>query len=661
MLQTADPKGINAAGRGSNFGPNVVFKFAAEVLDRAWRDTGEPRYFFGIEEKGRKILATGDDIRVTDDFGHRVEFVHRIWPADYVAQVRKLTNSPRRISDAVKLDADLRARAATDLSRILTLQREDGGWGFDAGEADENGGWVRSDDHSYPAATAVALIALEAAGYTAEDPVVKRGVQWLLDNQYPYGLWNAAAATGFVTSAYALRALSRLHPAPKGTPEQVFAVSPEDGFLQSLVEARAAQAAANPEHTELFKELTGSPYPQVRYYGLLGLGGAMAHDAVPTLIEHFDDPVKSCREAAFWSLRQLLLDGHGWNELFEAFRSGTDRTRQSVMHALVTRAHMPGSGVDVDLSELAGILTAGMVDRHPGVRAYAFKAAWHWWVWNPPMREPINQAWIDALLREEPEAHVDMALRYSTISLFIVNGQVNNITREEFAAQQYPELASLFRELLAWRETAPENDRRLLDRRLTAMAASHYMERANQQSPGQFAYSTPGATELFGKAVLAVYQDVARAEVPWRSIALEGARGVTHKPLQDTILSLLQTADPSVVAIAARALANPGELSLPARTEALEPLLRILQLYADTEREKDADALAGFLARVKWDFDGLSEDEETEFYRLLLALTSSERASIGVATRYRAGQSCSVHGVDLGGISLRPLGRPHLG
>ena len=69
---------------------------------------------------------------------------------------------------------------------------------------------------------------------------------------------------------------------------------------------------------------------------------------------------------------------------------------------------------------------------------------------------------------------------------------------------------------------------------------------------------------------------------------------------------------------------------MPARTEALEPLLRILQLYADTEREKDADALAGFLARVKWDFDGLSEDEETEFYRLLLALTSSERASIGV-------------------------------
>ncbi|MDE0106418.1 MAG: hypothetical protein OXN96_01340 [Bryobacterales bacterium] len=654
VLQTADPKGINAAGRGSNFGPNVVFKFAAEVLERSWRDSGEPRYFFGIEEKGRKILATGDDIRVTDDFGHRVEFVHRIWPSDYVEQVRKLTNSPRRIAEAERLDADLRARAAIDLSRILTLQREDGGWGFNAGKAGENGEWVRPDDHSYPAATAVALIALEAAGYTADDPVVERGVRWLLDNQYPYGLWNAAAATGFVTSAYVIRALSRLHPAPEAAPDQEFAVAAEEGFLESLAKARAAQAAARPEHTELFKQFTGSAFPQVRYYGLLALGGALAHDAVPTLIKHFDDPVKSCREAAFWSMRQLLLDGGAWGELFEAYRNGTDRARQSVMHALVTRAHLPGSGVNVDLSELAGILTAGMVDPHPGVRAYAFKAAWHWWVWNPPMREPINQAWIDALLREEPEAHVDMALRYSTISLFIVNGQVNNITREEFAAQQYPELAPLFSELLEWRETAPPERRRLLDRRLTAMAASHYMERANQQSPGQFAYSTPGATELFGKAVLAVYQDQAQADVPWRSIALEGARGVTHKPLQDTILSLLQTADPSIVAIAARALANPGELSLPGRRGTLAPLLEVLRLYADTDREDEADALAGFLARVKWDFDGLSEADEAEFYRLLLDL-SSPRAAAGTPASAVLGKPAPTEALTLEESPYAPL------
>ena len=631
VLQTADPKRINAAGRGSNFGPNVVFKFSAEVLERAWRDTGEPRYFFAMEEKARKILATGDAILVTDDYGHRIEFFHRIWPKDYVERVRKVTNSPRRIAEAETLHEALRKRVETDISRLLVLQRDDGGWGFKPGESDGNGGWKRLSDYSYPAATAVALIALESAGRDAQDPVVRRGVQWMLRNQYPYGLWNAAAATGFVTSAYALRALSRLHPAPQSEPAPRIRLDSDDSALEILAKVRSAQATGDRRYAALFEKAAGSDDPRIRLYGLLGFGGAMIHSAVPTLIEHFDDPVKACREAAFWSMRQLLLDGSGWDEIFDAYRSGTDRTRQSVMHALVTRAHLPGSGIDVNLSELASVLTAGMVDRHPGVRAFAFKAAWHWWVWNPPMREPINQAWMDALLREEEEAHVDMALRYSTISLFVVNGQVNNITGGKYLDQQYPELAELYADLQAWRKTAPEDGRRFLDRRLVAMAASHYMERANQQSPGQFAYSTPGATELYGEAVLSVYRDDAEGDVPWKSIALEGARNITFEPLQTTILELLQTADPDIVAIAARALSNPGDLSLPGRVNALEPLLRVLRMYARNGSTEDADALANFLARVKWDFEGVSEDDETEFYRLLLETRPGERAA-GVGT-----------------------------
>ena len=621
ILQTADPKGINAAGRGSNFGPNVVFKFAAEVLERAWRDSGDPRYFFGIEEKGRKILATGDDIRVTDDYGHRIEFVHRVWPKDYAEQVRRLTGSARRIELARSLDAELRARAQKDIQRLLALQREDGGWGFEPGKAGDEGQWLRPEsDHSYPAATAVALIALESAGYQADHPAVKRGVRWLLRNQYPYGLWNAAAATGFVTTAYAIRALSRLHPYPLRRPKAEPRPFGPETFMESLARARTEQAAADPSLAASYREFAASTHPQLRYYGLLGLGAALAKDSVGTLVEHLGDPVKACREAALWSLRQVLLDGSGWDELFSAYRSGDDRVRQSVMQALVTRAHMAGAGLQGKLRDLSAVLTSGMVDRHPGVRAYAFKAAWHWWVWNPEVRDPLSQAWIDALVREEPEAHVAMALRYSTISLFIVNGQVNNITRAEFSRQQYPELASLFEELAEWRRSALPAERTLLDRRLAAMAASHYMERANQQSPGQFAYSTPGATELFGEAVLAVYQDDSRdPSIPWRSIALEGARNITHKPLQDVILGLLLQGDPESVAVAARALSNPGELSLRATVQTLSPLLAVLRDFAGTGRQEDAEALAGFLSRVSWDFEGVSGEQEAEFYRLLLS------------------------------------------
>ena len=627
VLQTADPKGINAAGRGSNFGPNVVFKFAGEVLDRAWRDTGEPRYFFGLEQKGRRILATGDAVRVTDDYGHRVEFVHRIWPSDYVEQVRRLTASPRRTAAAERLDRELRSRADLDLQRLLALQQDDGGWGFHPGRAGEDGAWQRPEDHSYPAATAVALIALEAAGRGAGDPVVDRGVRWLLRNQYPYGLWNAAAATGFVTSAYAIRALSRLHPDASAEGAGEYRLEPDAPMLEALRAVRDAQATGDARHAELFVAAAGSPHPQIRLYGLLGLGGALAGSGVPVLIDHLDDPVKSCREAAFWSLRQLLLDGQGWSQLLDAYRVGSDRARQSVMQALVTRAHVSWSGSGVDLARLTGVLTAGMVDPHPGVRAFAFKAAWHWWVWNPPLREPINQAWMDALLREEPEAQVEAALRYSTISLFIVNGQVNNITGGKYLDQQYAELAALFGALSEWREQAPAEGLRRLDRRLTAMAASHYMERANQQSPGQFAYSTPGATELFGKAVLAVYGDPSEDDVPWRSIALEGARNITYKPLQDAMLELLRSSDPQTVAVAARALSNPSELALPARREALAPLLHMLRLYARQGRSRDADAVANFLARVRWDFEGVSAAEETEFYRTLLDRRGPDSAS----------------------------------
>ena len=39
MLQTSDPSGINAAGKGSNVGQAVVIHYAAEILRRAWDKT----------------------------------------------------------------------------------------------------------------------------------------------------------------------------------------------------------------------------------------------------------------------------------------------------------------------------------------------------------------------------------------------------------------------------------------------------------------------------------------------------------------------------------------------------------------------------------------------------------------------------------------------
>ena len=96
VLQTADPQGINAAGKGSNFGPNVVFKFAAEILERAWRDSGEERYLEGVVDKAERIVATGDaQIKVSDDLGHRIEFFHDLLPKRSSKRWKRTRNSVR--------------------------------------------------------------------------------------------------------------------------------------------------------------------------------------------------------------------------------------------------------------------------------------------------------------------------------------------------------------------------------------------------------------------------------------------------------------------------------------------------------------------------------------------------------------------------------------
>ena len=77
-------------------------------------------------------------------------------------------------------------------------------------------------------------------------------------------------------------------------------------------------------------------------------------------------------------------------------------------------------------------------------------------------------------------------------------------------------------------------------------------------------------------------------------------------------------------------------------------------MYADTDRHDEADALAGFLARVKWDFDGLSEAEEAEFYRLLLEL-SPTRAAVGTSTNAVLGKPAPTDAMTLEESPYAPL------
>lgn len=618
VLQTADPGGINAAGKGSNFGPNVVFKFAAEILERSWRDSREEKYLEGIVDKAEKIVATGDNqIKVSDDLGHRIEFFHDLLPRKDLAELNDDSELAKR---AAELLPEFEKQVDRDLERLLALQQEDGSWGFDLGVHDEaTDTWSRIDDEGDAAPTAVALIGLRAAGHGPDSPPVKRAVQWLLDNQFEYGLWNRSAQTGFVTNAYVIRALSRLFPGDAKPFERAsYEPKPGETALEKLSRVRALQTTGRADFADLMIDATEDDIPQVRYYGYLGIGGSLAPSGIPALISGLADPVKACREAAYWSLRQLLLDDQGWPALMAAYRAGVDRTRQSILQALVMRVDLSGPRSQVDRNELADLLSTAMRDPHPGVRAYAFKAAWHWWVWNPPLRQRINKAWTAALMRPEANAQVENALRYSTASMLIVNGQIANQTGVNNRPQQYRELEDLYRMLSSARRDA--GDRRdLLEQRLVTVAATHFEERGGDGGPGQLGYSTPGATELIGDILLDVYRSrTDTGRVPWRSIALQGAANVNFSPLQEHMLALLQSDDIEQVAAAAKALSNPSSLRLEGKPGVIEPLLAKLEAFLMAGRQSDAKALVRFLSRVRWAFPEDDPEAERRFFELLV-------------------------------------------
>ena len=648
VLQTADPQGINAAGKGSNFGPNVVFKFAAEILERAWRDSGERKYLAGLVDKAERIVATGDgQIKVSDDLGHRIEFFYDLLPRKELAELDDGSDLAKR---AAALLPAFQQQVDRDLRRLLALQQDDGSWGFDVGVHDESTDtWGRIDDRGDAAPTAVALIALRAAGHGADSPPVRRAVRWLLANQFEYGLWNRSAQTGFVTNAYVIRALSRLFPGDaKPFERRDFEPSPDETPLERLSRVRALQATSESDFADLMIDATEDPAPQVRYFGYLGIGGSLAASGIPALVSGLSDPVKACREAAFWSFRQLLLDDQGWPAALAAFRGGDERTRQSILQALVMRADLGGPRSQVDRNALANLLGQAMRDPFAGVRAYAFKAAWHWWVWNPPLRQRINRAWVDALLRPEANAHAENALRYSTASLLIVNGQIANQTGTDNRGQQYRELEDLYRMLSSARRTA--GDRRdLFEQRLAAVAATHFEERGNDGGPGQLGYSTPGATELVGSVLLDVYQNREDKErIPLRSIALQGAANVNYPPLQEHLLALLLSEDLEQVAVAAKALSNPSALRLRGDIHTIRPLIAKLDAFLHAGRQDDAEALIRFLSRVRWEFSEDDAAAEREFFELLVPRAdpqpiASARYLLGRPAPAPAG-SAGIHG-----------------
>jgi HEAT repeats/Squalene-hopene cyclase C-terminal domain len=670
VLQTSDPSGINAAGPGSNVGQAVVYNYAGEILRTAWDRTGHPRYFAALEEKAEKML--GVQPKFSDDLSLRIEFFKRFFPQDYLAQNGKARSiqqtlppeppeppeqkrepKPKEASsgdkpaeppparfpayqllsaeNAEKLGNRIQEQLKKDEARLLATQNADGSWSFDPGKINADGKTWKTDGQFDPAPTALALIAFQALGRGVGDPAVDRGVKALLRMQDPYGRWNKSAQTGFVTTAYALHALARLYPMNPVKPARAdFEPKQRESLLEAIARVRALSHTNDPALIDLMIQATKHPSPWVRTWGTMSLGSLHDQRGVSSLIRAMGDPVKMVRDAAAWAMEQTLLDDVGFEAIFNAFDKGDDLTRESALKALGIRADTVMTQSRVDRARLARLIDRALNDDpHPGVRAWAAKAAWQWWVWNPPLRDAIQQAWVRKLIAVEPNSLVENCFRYQSHALFIANGHKANGSEEH----QYKELSALFKTLeQRLDDTAmAEEVKDRLARRLIRIAATFYNTSGGDGGPGQMGYITPGSSEMMGKAALHLWkrnerskQDTATNLSEMR-LLLEGASGITYQPLQDRVIEYSTHGPEDLRTLAAAAVSDPSAVTLPATQEKVQPLVE--QIYRGAQdydrRQTLAQPILKLFSRAHWNVPKTLEQQEI-LYSLLIPKHTKE-------------------------------------
>src|SRR5262249_50678086 len=156
------------------------------------------------------------------------------------------------------------------------------------------------------------------------------------------------------------------------------------------------------------------------------------------------------------------------------------------------------------------------------------RAAWNWGLWNPPIRAPLNQAYLKMLQMPEPSQLAEEAKRYQLQALLIVNGNRASANYDN----PYPELADLLTAVYAQLDESPQAP--LISQRLLRAAGTYYNASYGANGTGQLGYSTPGASATIGKAIANYW---ARAESAGEEQAIqltvEAAANVIHEGVQN--------------------------------------------------------------------------------------------------------------------------------
>jgi len=295
--------------------------------------------------------------------------------------------------------------------------------------------------------------------------------------------------------------------------------------------------------------------------------------------------------------------------------------REQLAAALIMRADATLTGSLVDFPRLTTLLARMMnQDRHPAVRAWATRAAWNWWVWNPPVRPAINAAFVKLLEQPEPSVLAENARRYQTQALFIANGHRANGSTDH----QYPELAQLF-EAISHRLDSRNT---LLEDRIVALAGTYYSMAGGDGGPGQMGYVTEHSGEMVGKAVMAYWRRAEQAKDLDRvRLSLEAAANATYQPMQKKLLDFAVHGPEKLRTIAATSVSDPRIISLPGTQEFLEPLLeQVNRGAADADRRDQlSKPVFRLFTRARWNIPQ-TEEQQKIFFRLMMPSLTDEKS-----------------------------------
>ncbi len=127
----------------------------------------------------------------------------------------------------------------------------------------------------------------------------------MLRLQDPYGRWNKNAQTGFVTTAYALHALSRLYPLPPDQTNRTgFESQPNESLRTTIAHARALSHSNDRALVDLMVRAASHSSPLVRFWGVMGLAGKLLESEKSG---RFCETAESSKDwqICSWSLKDL--------------------------------------------------------------------------------------------------------------------------------------------------------------------------------------------------------------------------------------------------------------------------------------------------------------------------------------------------------------------